>query len=270
VNATGVVSEVAPNASRAQETPPVRPGRWRRRLLAVAITLLVAAVSGIIGIVLVYQVSLSPLRLSNSALRLGAANTQLIVQSGASPDGSVQTDLADLQNTAASVALLSNSPLVQGAVGRSIHVPADQIGIIVNVAHRGGLHQFNGREVQRVMQIVATKKKYQLTVVANSTLLLINIYAQANTGPRAARMANAAARALVHYTNRLNVGVDNKRFFVRQVGVALPGQLGSHAGIEAAATVAVLFFVGLMIPLYVGRRRLRERAPRFRATAEIA
>jgi hypothetical protein len=221
--------------------------------------LVIAAISAFIGIVAVYRVSISPLRLDHSALQLGAANTSLLVQSSKAPIADSSAQLPQLEAAAVNVAQLADSAVVEHAVGRALGVPANQIGVITNIAGLSGLHQFNGKGVQRTIQILATKKRYQVTVVVNNSLFLIHIYAQAATGARAALMADATARALIRYTRSIRTQANAQRIVLTQLGPAQGGQLGSKAGVEASGLVGVLTFLVLGIPALVWRRRRRAR-----------
>jgi hypothetical protein len=221
------------------------------------------AVAAVPALLLTYNVSLNPLRADRSALELGAADTRLLVGSGHSPLSDARTLLPKLETSAANIAQLADAPLVQRKIGNAIHVPPDQVGISVSVTrNQSGAHQFGGKEVQRVMQITATKKNYQVTVLSSTLSFIITIYTEARTGSQAAAMANATAAGIIDYVRKLRGRSHSNwadRVTVSQLAPATSGELGTRAGIEAFALLTACFWLILLVPLLAWRRGRRRR-----------
>lgn len=218
---------------------------WRMRL-AVAVVVVLAA---LIGLSTMYHLpSMRP-----RALAMGAASTQILVESPRSSLAAINQDMTPLVLRAAVYARFMTSEPVQGAIGRRAGVPGTRIAVEAPVDPTGPEGATQPPAERRSSELVSEGRQYRLFVQNELSLPILDVFSQAPDTATALRLADAAASGLRDSIARIEdtQGVAPRdRIRIVQLGKATGGpvyQGGSKILAMLAFTVVlVLGCIGLL------------------------
>jgi capsular polysaccharide biosynthesis protein len=208
---------------------------------------LVAVVAAFAAVKSAYDVSLAPPGLESKAIQVGAATTELLVDSNQSPLAALNDQYVPLTERAAIYARFMSSPPVQKAIAEEVDLPAGVIATqspdTVNPAasEAQGASGADPGAVQAPE--LGTGAPYQLTFLPRANI--VSVYAQAPTPRQAERVANGAVHAFqkwirdVQDEQNITAGA---RIELRQLGGARGGMITSGPDRK----MAVLVFLGLL------------------------
>jgi hypothetical protein len=170
---------------------------WRLRPWVAGCALLAV----VVAVWSVANISVAPPGLTPRALEMATATTHVVVDT---PRSSV-LDLR--QNTDSLLALTQRAVLlgnviangaVRAAIANRANVPVDALQVAPPLTPQQPLPQA-GSPNSSVTDIVKSTNQYRLSIQANATVPILDIYAQAPTATSAALLANAAVDALREY-----------------------------------------------------------------------
>lgn len=233
--------------------------RWRVVLLGV--------VSALVAVLIAFNVSLAPLRLTPRALQFGNARGLVMVDSQHSALADASVPISNLYLLAEQMAGFVQSDAVLGPVARSIGATPDQIGVQLQLVQNLPRTQVYTREEQVGVQLLNQKRRYLLLVRNDQGTSVIQLYAQAPTGGMAARMVSAATDALSRYASAQAAaeGVPSgDHVIVRKLGPIASGTVDRGASRDAAILGGIVLWIVLTIALLT-LRRLRWRRMRLAA-----
>ena len=209
------------------------------------------------GVVTGYRPSVSPPGLEKRAIELGAAETEVVLDSAESSIIDTATPLDALIQRAPVYAQLMSSAPVTAEVARAANIPP---GLLVSQSGGDGSP---GAE-ERSSEILDEALSYRLLFQVQQDQPLISIFSQAPTAEEAIALADAAAGKFSDYITRQQIagGVpERRRVEVRQLGAARGGLLNPGVNLAVAALVAVAAFVAFcLLVLFVSNvaRSMRE------------
>jgi hypothetical protein len=177
---------------------------WRLRagvIVCLAVALFAALWS-------VEKINLSPLGLSPRSLEMASASTHVVVDTPKSALLDNRQDTSGLEGLTERAVLLGNvmsSGEVRVQIAKATKIPAEvlQIDAPLTRAQPRPLAQ-SGTE-KHTSDILKSTDQYRLSILANPTVPVLDIYAQTPTAASAAALANAAVDSLRDYLGRLAV-----------------------------------------------------------------
>jgi hypothetical protein len=175
--------------------------------------------------------------------------------------GTVQDDLALLQQHAVLDASLMTTPPVLDAIGKRMGVPGDQISGVVDITASAPVQFTMAGSEEHASQLVASEAPYRLELQPSPSEPILTIYTEAPSVQAALRLASSATLGLEDYLR----SVAQQQGFpvqdlpqLRPLGSPRGGVTNSRAKIEIAGltfiTAFSLCFVALVLLL---RRRWR-------------
>lgn len=219
-----------------------------RRPVWIGVAVLAAIVAGIFQ---AYPPSLDPIGLKKKTLEIGAASTDLVIDSRRSTIIDLAGDIDPLTQRAETYVRLAGSPPVRRLIATRTGIPEGAIAT-------GSL----GGEVsseERSNQLKGEEAGYRLAFNAPDGQPLIFIRSEAPTAEAAARLANGAARALSDYVKRQQVEQrvpGFRRVTLRQIGAAEGGVINPGVNVVAAVLTGLAVFIGFcLLILFVTRTR---------------
>jgi hypothetical protein len=212
--------------------------------VGVAIALVIALLA---GVRVLYAVSIFPPGLERHSLEMASASTQVLVDTPRSTLVDLRQDIYELRSLSDRAVLIGNvmaSPPVREFIARRANVPADEISVTAPLTAEQPRAFTDGDNDPRATDIFERPDdEYRLSVQANPTVPVLNIYAQAPD--RAAMIANGAVDGLQDY---LDAVADQRgtspedRVELQQLGRARGGVVNEGAGVAIAVVTAVLAF----------------------------
>jgi hypothetical protein len=171
---------------------------WRLRV-GVGVSLLVALVAGAWS---AEKISLFPPHLTPRKLEMGSATTHIVVDRPRSMLIDLKSDTYDFEQLSNRAILLGNviaNGAVHDMVAKSVNVPPDQLLISAPRTSKQPQAVADPKTQKHTSDILKSNDEYRLTIVANPTVPVLDIYAQAPDANAAARLANAAYDGLQSY-----------------------------------------------------------------------
>ena len=171
---------------------------WRHKL-GLALCALLAALMALWS---VYKVELSPPGLRPRALEIGAASTQVLVDSPQSKVLDLRAQTNDYVSMTTRADLLSNvmaSSSVRVYIARRAGIPVDQIEAQASIAENGPRAAFEPDSERRASDLISESDRYRLSIAVNPTLPVIYVNAQGPTANGAQRLAAASVSGLTDY-----------------------------------------------------------------------
>jgi hypothetical protein len=246
---------------------------WRRRGWLV-LGLIVAVV---VGLSTGYRISVRPLKLEPKALAIGAADTQLLVDTPRSALTDVRLGFEPLAIRAAVFTRVMTTRAVRRSIANQLGVSPDFIETEAPIGVQTVANEPN--DSQRSRKLLGQNLGYRLRYTAEPGQPTINISAQATTAEDARRLADGAAQGFIGYLARLQrnqkVSARN-RVVVRQLGAAKGGTVGGSINntLMALATIGVLIGWVILVVIFSSIadtiREIRRSDPRPDETGEPA
>jgi hypothetical protein len=209
---------------------------WSKRLL-VACGALLALVG---ALVLSSRLSLMPPGLNDPTVRVGAATTEILIDSPKSTIGDLRRDTFPLIARSGIFARFLGADGATDAIARHAGIPKKDIGVVgPKLTISGVPDQAAAERASRVRGA----SPYLLQVQTGDDLPLLTVFAQAPTEEGARTLANSTAGALEKYiaNYQAEAGIPERgRVTIRQLGTARAGMIVEKPGVLGAV---VAFFV---------------------------
>lgn len=175
--------------------------------------------------------------------------------------GTVQDDLALLQQHATLDASLLTTPPVLDAIAKRLGVPAAQISAVTDITAVAPIQFTMAGSEKHASQLVASEAPYRLELQPSPTEPILTIYAEAPSVGGAVSLARAASLGLGDYLRSVaeRQGVPAQELpQLRVLGSPRGGITNSKAKIEIAGlTFITAFALSFVVLLLLLRRRLR-------------
>jgi hypothetical protein len=161
---------------------------WRlRRAVVVA-----AVLAALVALSTLYKLpSMRP-----RTLAMGAASTQILVESPRSSLAAINQDMTPLVLRAAVYARFMTSEPVQTAIGRHAGVPGTRIAVQAPVDPTGPEGATQPPAERRSADLVAEGRQFRLFIQNELSLPILDVYSQAPDAATATRLADAAGAGL--------------------------------------------------------------------------
>jgi len=235
---------------------------WSRKLLVG----LVVAIAALAAIFSAYRLSFSPPGLQSRALTVGAASSQILVDSPKSAlvDGASLGTFEALSTRAKIYGEYLSSLAARKQIAEIAGVPAASISSSGPFSSATGQNNYESQSSEdRANEILQEGAQSRLVFTGQEGVPILTVDAQAATAARAVDLANASFATLKRYVNNLSVdGEDVKRgVTVRELGAPEGGTIGTGNDVVlmALAFLAVLV-LGCAAILVVPRFTQRWRA----------
>ncbi len=212
---------------------------WNRRLWVVA----AAVVALLIGISTNYKLP----SFEKRAQLVGAATSQVLIDSSTSAIADVDRDPGPLANRAVVLAQYMSSAEARAQIAAKMNLSPTQI------AADGPFSSLTDRSTYqatpagpRANQLTEENAIYRLVFDAQLSLPIISIYTQAPDATGATKLASAATDVLTGYVHELDEGIPTaRRITVSKLGVPEGGTVNDGAN----PILAFLAFVGVLVVL---------------------
>lgn len=236
---------------------------WGQKVgLAIALLLAVLACSRFL-----FGLSLIPPGTHDSSLSLASASTRVLVDTPRSSVIDLRQDTYSFTGLTNRALLLGNvmaSLPVRSYISRRAGIPTAEIKVAPPITPEQPRALSDAASQPHTEDILKSPREYRLSVQANPTVPLLDVYAEAPDGPTAARLANAAVDGLRDYLAALaaqHATPLRNRIKLDQLGRAGGSTIDSGAKAEIAALVFLLVFaVASAAVLFVSRVRRGWRA----------
>ena len=216
---------------------------WEHRLGLVA-SVLIASLAALwsVGKVTVFPPSVKP-----RVLQMAAASTRALVDSPKSAVLDLKVPTTNLQGMTNRGVLVGNmiaSAPVRAYIARRAHVPTEllQVAGPVTPDFPRPLATSGKRSTKDILK---SPNQYRLSVQANPTVPILDIYAQAPTADAARALANGAVQGMEDYlrdlANAQHIAVD-QRVHLEQLGRADGGVINPDVSVKLAILSFLLVF----------------------------
>jgi len=171
---------------------------WRLRpfvAVATVVSLLVALWS-------VASISILPPRLTPRALSLATATTHVVVDTPRSSVLDLRQNTYSFEALTQRAILLGNvmaNGRVHEAIARRAGVPVERLQIAAPLTPKQPRAQVGSADAKRASDLLRSTDQYRLSIQANPTVPVLDIYSQAPDAERAAQLANGSVAALREY-----------------------------------------------------------------------
>jgi capsular polysaccharide biosynthesis protein len=225
---------------------------WRRRVLIVVLVVL--------GILAALLTSYKLPSFQKRSLQLGAASSQILVDSPDSTLVSGGDQLGILATRSRIFAQYLSSPEARQAISQASGIPARQIIAKGPFSTDTGAVQYEPAPAEvRSKQIVDEKSGYRLIFTSQQDVPIISVASQAPSADAARKLASASFVALKRYVTQLQSegGSGSTNVLVRQLGEPEAGTVGGGNNIILMifAFIAVVGTGCVLIPIAAGVAR---------------
>lgn len=239
---------------------------WSRKLL-IGLVLVVAT---LVAILSAYSLSLSPFGLKSRALTVGAASSQILIDSPKSAlvDGASLGTFEVLSTRAKIYGEYLSSLAARKEIAKIAGVPASSISSSGPFSSATGQNSYESQNSEdRANEILQEGAQSRLVFTGQEGVPILTVDAQASTANKAVDLANASFVTLQHYVTSLTIGgEDVKRgVIVRELGAPEGGTIGggNDAILMALAFLAVTAMgcaAILVVPRFTQRWRSLNQA----------
>lgn len=177
---------------------------WQLRI-GVLLSLAVALVAAIVS---VERVSLSPLELTPRSLEMASASTHVVVDTPTSTLLDLRQDTYSLEALTNRAVILGNviaSGQVRAAIAQRVGVPVEALNVTAPLTPEQPAARVENGKAPAASDILRSTDEYRLSIQANPTVPILDIYAQTPTAESATLLANTAADELQDYLRGLAV-----------------------------------------------------------------
>jgi hypothetical protein len=214
----------------------------------------------LVAFLVVYKVTLSPLGAQPRQLEMASALTHVLVDTPTSSLIDLRDDaytITDIQDRAVVIGnILANDP-VEAAIAKRAGVPVSMLRIQAPLTPKQSEPQANGQTARHVTDILKSNDQYRLDVEANTTIPMLDIYAQTPSAASAGALANAAVYELKLYLNKMaatqNIPL-NDQIRLDQIGLAQGTVINPSVAWQAALLGFVLTFAAALAATAYGTR----------------
>ena len=234
-----------------------------RPAVALVVSVLLAALAAVWSL---YKIGLVPPSLTPRAVEMGAASTEVVVDT---PDTAIldlrqgTTNLQSLNNRALLLGNVMASLPVREYIGRRAHVAPDAIRVAAPLTTDFPRPLAVTGNAKHTTDLLRSADQYQLSIEANPTVPVLYIHAQAPSANAAAELANGSVQGLRDYLTAVAASdrvAPTQQVQVRQLGRASGGVINDGAGLQFALVVFLGVF-GASFGLLRFWDRRKRRAP---------
>jgi hypothetical protein len=227
------------------------------------VSVLVAALAAVWSL---YKIGLVPPSLTPRAVEMGAASTEVVVDT---PDSAIldlrqgTSNLASLNNRALLLGNVMASLPVREYIGRRAHVAPDAINVAPPLTTDFPRPLAQTGNAKHTTDLLRSADQYRLSIEANPTVPVLYIRTQAPTAKGAAELANGSVDGLRDYLAASAASdrvAPTQQVRVRQLGRARGGVINDGAGLQFALVVFLGVF-GASFGLLRFLDRRKHRAP---------
>jgi hypothetical protein len=148
------------------------------------------------------KISLSPLGLKPRSLEMATASTHLLLDTPSSGMVDLRQDtysVDDLKDRAIVLGNVIASGSVEARIAQRAHVPFELLRIQAPLTPQQSSPPVDSQNARHVSDIAKSTEQYRITINANPTVAMLDIYAQTPNAKSAAALANAAVDELKSY-----------------------------------------------------------------------
>lgn len=233
-----------------------------------------AAFALIVAIWSVAQISILPPRIEPRSLEMATAATHVIVDKPRSTILDLREDTYSLEALRQRAVVLGNviaNGEVRDAIARHAHVANDQLQIEPPLTPDQPRAVIASTDRKHATDLLASTDQYRLSIQANPTVPMLDIYAQAPNASSAALLANTAVEQLRAYLSELAVSErtpELRQIRLLQLGRAEGEVINDGIDVQVAVLVFLITFATACATLIVVSRvkdgwqaeTLRERS----------
>jgi hypothetical protein len=233
-----------------------------------------AALATVVAIWSVAQVSILPPRIESRSLEMATAATHVVVDTP-------RSTILDLRENTYSLEALRQRAIVLGnviangevreAIARHANVPADELQIAPPLTPNQPRAVVASTDRKHATDLLASTDQYRLSIQANPTVPMLDIYAQAPNAASAALLANSAVGQLRAYLTELAASERTPELHqvrLLQLGRAEGAVINPGIDVQVVLLVFVITFATACATLFFASRvrdgwraeALRERS----------
>ncbi len=175
---------------------------WRLRI-GVVLSLVLALIAAVWS---VEQISLSPFKLTPRSLEMATASTHVIVDTPTSALSDLRQDTYSLEALTNRAVLLGNvmaSAPVRQAIAKRAGVPFETLQISAPLTRAQPQARAENGNQKSMSDILKSTDQYRISISANPTVPMLDIYAQTPSARTSQALANAAVDELRGYLGGL-------------------------------------------------------------------
>jgi hypothetical protein len=216
------------------------------------------------GLSTAYHVSIAPPSIAKKALAMGAADTQLLIDTPHSALTDLGVNTQPLAERASVYSRLMTSEPVRAAIAREVGLKPEQIVTESPIDSALPKAAREPVQAQRANDLLGETVPYHLRFSTDSGLPAVRIQATAPRADDALRLANGAASGFTKYVQAVQEAQKvpaERRVTPRQLGRAEGGQVVQNPNKPLAAIATIALFIGwCLLVLFVGNtiRGLRQ------------
>jgi hypothetical protein len=217
---------------------------WDQKLgLAIALILATLAAARFL-----FGVGLLPPRIDGNSLGLASASTHVLVDTPRSSAVDLRQDTYNFKELTNRALLLGNvmaSLPVRQYIAQHAGVPANEIRVTPPITLEQPRALADNAHQPKSSDILKSPHEYRLSIQANPTVPVLDIYTEAPSDPTAIKLANGAVEGLRDYLDVLakeHSTPKDAQVELTQLGGATGGAIGQGATLQAALLAFVLVF----------------------------
>jgi hypothetical protein len=226
---------------------------WTRKLWLIPVLL----IAGFVAFNVAYRVSLLPPDVKSRYLEYGVADTSLLVDSDRSSVATAELPLNILGERASIYAELLRSDSVRREIGRQAGVPWETVLVDGVSTASGGAAGPEPTGTERAAGLASEARGRQIFFRVLPQQPIIHISTQGRTAAEAAALAQASARALEKYLEKLqrSQGIAGpQRIALTQIGQPVGSFVNQSADLQLAVLAGLATFAfGCLLVLFVPR-----------------
>jgi hypothetical protein len=195
---------------------------WRIRPF-VAVSALLAAFAALWSVA---DIGVAPPRLTPRALEMATGTTHVVVDTPRSSVLDLRQNTYSFEALTQRAILLGNviaNGTVREAIARRAGVPVDALRVTAPLTRKQPRAPAGSTNQKKASDLLESTDQYRLTIEANPTVPVLDIYSQAPTASKAEVLANAAVDGLKEYLTGLATSQqipDEDQIRIRQLGRA--------------------------------------------------
>lgn len=242
----------------------MRLGMYMRELSRMRMGLCIAlAIALLAATRVLFSISLIPPGLESRSIDVATATTHVLVDTPRSTLTDLRQNFYEIRSLSQRAVILGNvmaSPPVREFIGRRVGVPADTISVTGPVTpDQPQVVTNSGADARHTSDIVKRPDEYRLSIQANPTIPVLDIYAEAPDAEAATQLAAGAVDGLSDYLElvaKQRGTPDDEQVDLQQLGQTRGDVINSGAGLTMALVVfAIVFTVCSVAVLCVARIR---------------
>ena len=244
-----------------------------RSRIGLAISLAIALLA---AMQILFSISLFPPRLETRSVDVATASTHVLVDTPRSTLTDLRQDVYEIRSLSQRAVILGNvmaSPPVREFIARRVDVAPDGISATGPLTLEQPREIASAENEPHTSDILQPPDEYRLSIRANPTVPVLDVYSQAPDAEAARGLADAAVDGLQDYLDA--VALERRtpaddQVDLQQLGRARGGVINPGAGLAIALVVFALVFTGCSVGVLLIARVRRGWAASEPAEAPLA